>query len=166
MPSLLNSLGWIFIMLCYYIKLCADKLLIALDCSRYYKIGNPFEWMEIISLQGKTNFFKNALAIFNIWGWARQSRPSFCPWYQLLTSPQPHIHNSSFSIYMLHLLCSQLEHQLSPPIPTPFPSEALQKTIHTGVKDVYQSPMSFLVEEIHTPPCPNAISPSSSVMII
>ncbi len=39
-----------------YIKFCADRLLIALGYQRHYKIGNPFEWMEMISLQGKTNF--------------------------------------------------------------------------------------------------------------
>jgi ribonucleoside-diphosphate reductase subunit M2 len=45
-------------MMCNYIKFCADQLLIALGCWRHYKIGNPFEWMETISLQGKTNFFE------------------------------------------------------------------------------------------------------------
>ncbi len=43
---------------------------------------------------------------------------------------------------------------------------ALRIIIHTGMMDVHQSPMSFLVRGIHTPPCPNAISPSGSVMII
>lgn len=41
-----------------YIKFCADRLLVALGCSRYYNTKNPFEWMEMISLQGKTNFFE------------------------------------------------------------------------------------------------------------
>jgi ribonucleoside-diphosphate reductase subunit M2 len=41
-----------------YIEFCADRLLVALGCSRYYKAQNPFEWMESISLQGKTNFFE------------------------------------------------------------------------------------------------------------
>jgi ribonucleoside-diphosphate reductase subunit M2 len=45
-------------MMCNYIKFCADRLLVALGCRRHYKTGNPFEWMEMISLQGKTNFFK------------------------------------------------------------------------------------------------------------
>jgi ribonucleoside-diphosphate reductase subunit M2 len=45
-------------MMCNYIKFCAGRLLIALGYQRHYKIGNPFEWMEIISLQGKTNFFE------------------------------------------------------------------------------------------------------------
>jgi ribonucleoside-diphosphate reductase subunit M2 len=45
-------------MMCNYIKFCADRLLITLGCCRHYKTGNLFEWMEMISLQGKTNFFE------------------------------------------------------------------------------------------------------------
>jgi ribonucleotide reductase beta subunit family protein with ferritin-like domain len=45
-------------MMCNYIKFCADRLLITTACRHHYKVGNPFEWMETISLQGKTNFFK------------------------------------------------------------------------------------------------------------
>ena len=43
-------------MMCNYIRFCADQLLLSLGCGRHYKIGNPLEWMETISLQGKTNF--------------------------------------------------------------------------------------------------------------
>jgi hypothetical protein len=39
-----------------YIEFCADRLLCALGCGCHYKVGSPFEWMETISLQGKTNF--------------------------------------------------------------------------------------------------------------
>ena len=45
-------------MMCNCIKFCTDRLLIAFGCHRHYKVGNPFEWMETISLQGKTNFFE------------------------------------------------------------------------------------------------------------
>ena len=45
-------------MMCDYIKFCADRLLINLGYGRHYRVGNPFEWMETISLQGKTNFFE------------------------------------------------------------------------------------------------------------
>jgi ribonucleoside-diphosphate reductase subunit M2 len=41
-----------------YIEFCADRLLVALGASKYYNTPNPFEWMESISLQGKTNFFE------------------------------------------------------------------------------------------------------------
>jgi ribonucleoside-diphosphate reductase subunit M2 len=45
-------------MMCNYIRFCADRLLLSLGCGCHSKIGNPFEWMEMISLQGKTNFFE------------------------------------------------------------------------------------------------------------
>jgi ribonucleoside-diphosphate reductase subunit M2 len=32
--------------------------MIALRQPRIYEVSNPFEWMEAISLQGKTNFFE------------------------------------------------------------------------------------------------------------
>jgi ribonucleoside-diphosphate reductase beta chain len=41
-----------------YIEFVADRLLISLGCSKAYGSANPFEWMELISLQGKTNFFE------------------------------------------------------------------------------------------------------------
>jgi ribonucleoside-diphosphate reductase subunit M2 len=41
-----------------YIEFCADRLLVSLGHSKYYKAVNPFDWMETISLQGKTNFFE------------------------------------------------------------------------------------------------------------
>jgi ribonucleoside-diphosphate reductase subunit M2 len=53
-------IGMNSIMKCNFIKFCGDQLLIALGCRRHYKIGNPFEWMEMISLQGKMIFSKNA----------------------------------------------------------------------------------------------------------
>lgn len=41
-----------------YIEFVADRLLVALGCSKTYHAQNPFDWMELISLQGKTNFFE------------------------------------------------------------------------------------------------------------
>jgi len=41
-----------------YIEFVADRLLIALGHPKLYKATNPFDWMELISLQGKTNFFE------------------------------------------------------------------------------------------------------------
>jgi len=45
-------------LMCDYIEFCADRLLGALGVGRHYHTANPFEWMEMISLQGKTNFFE------------------------------------------------------------------------------------------------------------
>merc|ERR1712008_124134 len=41
-----------------YIEFVADRLLAALGHSKLYGASNPFDWMELISLQGKTNFFE------------------------------------------------------------------------------------------------------------
>ncbi|XP_057545155.1 ribonucleoside-diphosphate reductase small chain [Amaranthus tricolor] len=41
-----------------YIEFVADRLLGALGCEKVYGVANPFDWMELISLQGKTNFFE------------------------------------------------------------------------------------------------------------
>lgn len=41
-----------------YIEFVADRLLIQLNCPVKYKTGNPFDFMELISIEGKTNFFE------------------------------------------------------------------------------------------------------------
>jgi ribonucleoside-diphosphate reductase beta chain len=41
-----------------YIEFVADRLLVELGCSKQYGTANPFDFMEMISLQGKTNFFE------------------------------------------------------------------------------------------------------------
>ena len=45
-------------MMCTYIEYCADRLLIDFGYPKFYKATNPFDFMERISLQGKTNFFE------------------------------------------------------------------------------------------------------------
>ncbi|CAK9304034.1 unnamed protein product [Gordionus sp. m RMFG-2023] len=41
-----------------YIQFVADRLLIELKCPKVYNVENPFDFMEHISLEGKTNFFE------------------------------------------------------------------------------------------------------------
>merc|ERR1719436_1594376 len=41
-----------------YIEFVADRLLTALGHEKLFGASNPFDWMELISLQGKTNFFE------------------------------------------------------------------------------------------------------------
>ena len=45
-------------MMTEYIEFVADRLLNSLGCDKVYNTANPFPWMEMISLQGKTNFFE------------------------------------------------------------------------------------------------------------
>ncbi|KAG7111916.1 Ribonucleoside-diphosphate reductase small chain like protein [Verticillium longisporum] len=45
-----------------YIEFVADRLLVALGNEKVYKATNPFDFMENISLGGKTNFFEKRVA--------------------------------------------------------------------------------------------------------
>lgn len=45
-----------------YIEYCADRLLIELDMPKFYNTKNPFDFMEQISLEGKTNFFEKRVS--------------------------------------------------------------------------------------------------------
>ena len=45
-------------MMCQYIEFCADRLLVQLNNPKAFNAENPFPWMDLISLQGKTNFFE------------------------------------------------------------------------------------------------------------
>ena len=45
-------------LMCQYIEFCADRLLLTLGNDKVYNSENPFPWMDMISLQGKTNFFE------------------------------------------------------------------------------------------------------------
>ncbi len=49
-------------LMCQYIEFVADRLLVALGCEKAYNATNPFDFMELISLQGKTNFFEKRVA--------------------------------------------------------------------------------------------------------
>ncbi len=45
-----------------YLEFVADRLLVELGCDREYNTSNPFDFMDMISLQGKTNFFEKKVA--------------------------------------------------------------------------------------------------------
>lgn len=45
-----------------YIEFIADRLLVELRCSKVYHTQNPFDFMDYISLQNKTNFFERRVA--------------------------------------------------------------------------------------------------------
>jgi ribonucleoside-diphosphate reductase beta chain len=49
-------------LMCQYIEFVADRLLQSLNCPKVYNATNPFDFMELISLQGKTNFFEKRVA--------------------------------------------------------------------------------------------------------
>ena len=49
-------------LMCQYIEFVADRLLVALGNEKYYNATNPFDFMDMISLQGKTNFFEKRVS--------------------------------------------------------------------------------------------------------
>jgi ribonucleoside-diphosphate reductase beta chain len=45
-----------------YLEFVTDRLLVELQCEKEYNTTNPFDFMDMISLQGKTNFFEKRVA--------------------------------------------------------------------------------------------------------
>ena len=45
-----------------YLEFVTDRLLQELDCEKEYNTSNPFDFMDMISLQGKTNFFEKRVS--------------------------------------------------------------------------------------------------------
>tara|TARA_B100000683_G_scaffold264303_1_gene293688 strand:- start:1766 stop:2734 length:969 start_codon:yes stop_codon:yes gene_type:complete len=48
-----------------YIEYVADRLLLMLGLEKIYNSTNPFDWMELISIQGKTNFFEKRVGEYS-----------------------------------------------------------------------------------------------------
>ncbi|KAF1741487.1 hypothetical protein MXB_30 [Myxobolus squamalis] len=53
-----NLIGMNAIEMCKYIEFVADRLLVALGFNKVYNTENPFDFMDLISMEGKTNFFE------------------------------------------------------------------------------------------------------------
>lgn len=49
-------------LMCQYIEFVADRLLVSLGNEKVYNSTNPFDFMDMISLQGKTNFFEKRVS--------------------------------------------------------------------------------------------------------
>jgi len=52
-------------MMSQYIEFVADRLAVQLGASKIYKTQNPFDFMELISLEGKTNFFEKKVSEYS-----------------------------------------------------------------------------------------------------
>jgi len=67
-------------MMTRYIEFVADRLLVALGHPKLYMATNPFDWMELISLQGKTNFFEKRVGEYQkagVMNTAEENQASF-----------------------------------------------------------------------------------------
>lgn len=49
-----------------YVEFVADRLLGALGCPKIFRASNPFDFMELISLQGKTSFFEKRVSDYRL----------------------------------------------------------------------------------------------------
>lgn len=63
-------------LMCQYIEFVADRLLVALGCGKIWNATNPFDFMELISLQGKTNFFERRVGEYQKSGVANKDKGS------------------------------------------------------------------------------------------
>lgn len=58
-------IGMNALLICQYVESVADHLLAELGYPKIYFTQNPFSWMELISLQGKTNFFERRVGEYS-----------------------------------------------------------------------------------------------------
>ncbi|MGO2402512.1 MAG: ribonucleoside-diphosphate reductase small subunit [Mesonia sp.] len=60
-------------LMCQYIEFVADRLLVSLGYKKVWNATNPFDFMELISLQGKTNFFERRVGEYQKSGVAQKT---------------------------------------------------------------------------------------------
>lgn len=63
--------------MCQYMEFVADRLVVALGYEKIYHSTNPFDWMELISLQGKANFFESRVSSYQIANMSGSTTPLF-----------------------------------------------------------------------------------------
>ncbi|BEJ13636.1 hypothetical protein CspHIS471_0308100 [Cutaneotrichosporon sp. HIS471] len=61
--------------MCQYMEFVADRLIVALGYEKLYNATNPFDWMELISLQGKANFFESRVSAYQMANVSRSATP-------------------------------------------------------------------------------------------
>ncbi len=62
-------------LMCQYIEFVADRLLVSLGNPKIYHAQNPFPFMEMISVQGKTNFFEKRVSEYKKAGVGQNTAP-------------------------------------------------------------------------------------------
>lgn len=63
-------------LMCQYIEFVADRLLVSFGNEKVYKATNPFDFMDMISLQGKANFFERRVSDYSKANFTRSTRSS------------------------------------------------------------------------------------------
>lgn len=59
-----------------YLEFVTDRLLVELGCDKEYNATNPFDFMDMISLQGKTNFFEKRVSEYQKAGVTNKDKES------------------------------------------------------------------------------------------
>jgi ribonucleoside-diphosphate reductase subunit M2 len=59
-------IGMNSLMMTQYIQFVADRLCVQLGYKKIYDVVNPFDWMEMISLEGKTSFFERRVSDYSL----------------------------------------------------------------------------------------------------
>ena len=78
-----NLIGMNSAQMCQYIEFVADRLLGELGCKKIYNATNPFDFMEMISLRGKTNFFEKRVAEYKKAGVMKDAESESTPKFSL-----------------------------------------------------------------------------------
>ena len=77
-----------------YVEFVADRLLVALGYAKLYGAANPFDWMELISLQGKVRTRAGTLpaGAFALWQHLGPRRPMAKPCHGALPCRLANLH--------------------------------------------------------------------------
>ena len=59
-------IGMNSVLMTQYIQYVADRLCVQLGCDKIYNVQNSFDFMELISLEGKTNFFEKRVGEYGL----------------------------------------------------------------------------------------------------
>ncbi len=78
-----NLIGMNATLMCQYIEFVADRLLDELTGTKVYNATNPFDFMEMISLRGKTNFFEKRVAEYQKAGVMKSTEKEITPKFSL-----------------------------------------------------------------------------------
>jgi ribonucleoside-diphosphate reductase beta chain len=78
-----NLIGMNAQLMCQYIEFVADRLLHELVGKKVYGATNPFDFMEMISLRGKTNFFEKRVAEYQKAGVMKSTEKETTPKFSL-----------------------------------------------------------------------------------
>ena len=78
-----NLIGMNALQMCQYIEYVADRLINELVGQKVYNATNPFDFMDMISLRGKTNFFEKRVAEYQKAGVMKSTEKESAPKFSL-----------------------------------------------------------------------------------